>query len=140
MFISLTFGMGVFCFKRLRVVSFKGNTPFSMLFERSFMVLLILPLFMYSTNLLDSCVIDFGLVESFSPFWIVSPSLSSCNKSPDCHRIILCRSASEWSFAFVWQLGFCNMRDVITIITLNVICFIAESFVHAFNNRVISSI
>ena len=62
--------------------------PFSMLFERSFMVLLILPLFMFSTNFLDNCAIDFGLVESFSRFRIVSASLNSCNKSPDCHRII----------------------------------------------------
>ena len=125
--LSASLWHGYFCFKRLRVVSFRGNMPFSMLFERWFMALLILPSFMCSPNFLDSCTIDFGLVESFSPVWIVSASLSSCNKSPDCHRIILHRSASEWYFAFELQLIFCNMRDGITIIALNIICFIAKS-------------
>ena len=80
---------------------------FSKLFERSFMALLIRSVFMCSTNFLDSCAIDFGLVESFSPFWIVSVSLNSCSKSPDCNRIILLGCTSEWSFAFELRLGFC---------------------------------
>ena len=92
------------------------------------------------TNFLDSCVIYFGLVESLSPFWIVSASVNSYNKSPDCHWITLCLSASEWSFAFELQLGFCNIRNGITIIALFVICFIADSCIHSFNNRVLSSI
>ena len=121
-------------------VSFRGNKPFSMLFERRFMVLLILSLFMCSTNFLDSCATDFGLDESFNPFWIVSVSLNSRNKWLNYHRIILHRSASEWSFTFDLRLGFCNIRDDITIIAWNVIYFIAESCIHVFNNRVISSI
>ena len=92
------------------------------------------------TNFLDSCVIDFGLVESLSPFWIVSASVNSYNMSPDCHWIILRLSASEWSFAFELRLGFCNITNGITIIALNVMCFIAESCIHSFNNRVFSSI
>ena len=134
-----------FCFKmrgggRERRVSFRGNKLFSMLFERRFMALLMLSLFMCSTNFLDSCAIDFGLVESFNPFWIVSVSLNSRNKWLNYHRIILHRSASEWSFTFDLRLGFCNIRDDITIIAWNVIYFIAESCIHVFNNRVISSI
>ena len=62
--LSASLSHGCFCFKRLKVVSFRDNMPFSKLFERSFIVLLTLPLFMYSTNFLDSFAIDFGLVES----------------------------------------------------------------------------
>ena len=136
--LSASLWHGCFCFKWLRVVSFRRNTQLSMLFERNFMALLILLLIVCPTNFLDSCAIDFGLVEPFSSFWIVSFSLNSSSKSLDCHRIVLGRSASGTSFASELRLGFYSMRDGITIIALIVICFIAESCIHAFNNCVIS--
>ena len=137
--LSVSLSHGCFCFKRLRVVSFRDN-----MFERSFMVALILPLFMYSTNFLDSCglvlVLDWFCWIFESTFWFAFASLNSFNNSLDCYRTILRWNASEWSFTFELRLGFCSMRDGITIIALNVRCFIAESCIHAFNNRVISSL